>query len=115
MVLHKLVFRRFRQNQTLRIFITKQERFLKLILPTSFFDIGTTNFGAGAESSKFLFLLFEVENVLKMFLNLLKAERIYKVSYLDNTSDFVSPEMMTWMRCAGKLFWAVGAVINMNC
>jgi len=92
-VLHKLVFRRFRQNQTLRIFITKQQRFLKLI--SLFFDIGTPNFGAEPESSKFLFLLFEVEKVLKMFLNLLKAERIYKVSHLDNTSDFVSPEMMT--------------------
>ena len=90
MVLHKLVFRRFRKNQTLRIFITKQERFLKLI--SLFFEIGTPNFGAEGESSKNFFLPFDDENVLKMVLNLLKAERIYKVSHLDNTSDFVSPQ-----------------------
>ena len=50
------------------------------------FLIRTSNFGA------------EAENVLQMFLNL---PREYKVNYLDNTSDFISPDdFMVW-----KLFW----------
>jgi hypothetical protein len=65
---------------------------------TLFFYIRTSNFRAEAERS-YICLRFEAENVLKMFLNLHGTPyfnksklREYKVNYLENTSDFVSPD-----------------------
>ena len=82
----------------------------------SFFFIRTSNFDAEAERS-YIFWRFEAETFLKMFLNLpdkLVGSKVtalyengwftgtieyynaklkeYKVNYLDNTSDFVSPD-----------------------
>ena len=69
----------------------------------SFFFIRTSNFDAEAERS-YIFWRFEAETFLKMFLNLpgivfqpiseyYNAKlKEYKVNYLDNTSDFVSPD-----------------------
>ena len=87
----------------------------------SFFLIRTSNFDAEAERS-YIFWRFEAETFLKMFLNLpgivfqpISADvtrhwsdqngwftgtieyynaklKEYKVNYLDNTSDFVSPD-----------------------
>ena len=65
---------------------------------TLFFYIRTSNFDAEAERS-YIFWRFEAETFLKMFLNLpgtieyYNAKlKEYKVNYLDNTSDFVSPD-----------------------
>ena len=65
---------------------------------TLFFFIRTSNFDAEAERS-YIFWRFEAETFLKMFLNLpgtieyYNAKlKEYKVNYLDNTSDFVSPD-----------------------
>ena len=82
----------------------------------SFFFIRTSNFDAEAERS-YIFWRFEAETFFKMFLNLpdkLVGSKVtalyengwftgtieyynaklkeYKVNYLDNTSDFVSPD-----------------------
>ena len=65
---------------------------------TLFFYTRTSNFRAEAKHS-YIFLRFEAENVPKMFLNLhgtlyfnKSKLREYKVNYLENTSDFVSPD-----------------------
>ena len=70
----------------------------KLLELHSFFFIRTSNFDAEAERS-YIFWRFEAETFLKMFLNLpgtieyYNAKlKEYKVNYLDNTSDFVSPD-----------------------
>ena len=69
-----------------------------LLFYTLFFFIRTSNFDAEAERS-YIFWRFEAETFLKMFLNLpgtieyYNAKlKEYKVNYLDNTSDFVSPD-----------------------
>ena len=55
----------------------------------SFFFIRTSNFDAEAERS-YIFWRFEAETFLKMFLMFLKM--FLKMFFLDNTSDFVSPD-----------------------
>ena len=87
-----------------------------ILVYTLFFFIRTSNFDAEAERS-YIFWRFEAETFLKMFLNLpdkLVGSKVtalyengwftgtieyynaklkeYKVNYLDNTSDFVSPD-----------------------
>ena len=56
----------------------------------SFFFIRTSNFDAEAERS-YIFWRFEAETFLKMFLNL-PGIVFQPINYLDNTSDFVSPD-----------------------
>ena len=94
--------------------VQKENNFV--FLNTLFFFIRTSNFDAEAERS-YIFWRFEAETFLKMFLNLpdkLVGSKVtalyengwftgtieyynaklkeYKVNYLDNTSDFVSPD-----------------------
>ena len=72
--------------------------YLRDTLFFSYKNTRTSNFRAEAERS-YIFLRFEAENVLKMFLNLHGIQyfnksklRECKVNFFDNTSDFVSPD-----------------------
>ena len=102
-----------RHDVSIQISKNLGKKFLRI---HSFFFIRTSNFDAEAERS-YIFWRFEAETFLKMFLNLpdkLVGSKVtalyengwftgtieyynaklkeYKVNYLDNTSDFVSPD-----------------------